>query len=248
MKSHLSCANSRISCFEILCKQLILFLLEWRNVILSLGFWFRLFWNALPIWTLCRASFTEKALLQKIQGNAFVLNNNLIAVWKVISRKQRHQSLEFGFHNVNRNQTASRLPALIDVKLLSGQELARSGSRGPTCMLRVERVSWCGPRSVWKGLSDFSPLFYPLSWKHHPWANSVVTLPDSEACGVMLTVEARGSTYEILHKHDLILRETKQTGCPSAQLTCEGFSIAFLLLSWLSLSLSRLLLYSWKFC
>lgn len=65
----------------------------------------------------------------------------------------------------------------------------------------------------------------PLSWKHRLWANSVVTLPDSEACRVMLTVEARGSPYEILHKHDLILRETKQTGCRSAQLTCESFYI-----------------------
>lgn len=93
------------------------------------------------------------------------------------------------------NQTVSRLPALID-----GETVCCWDESNP---IRVTCPSQTGmfvgatllpnPR-----VSDFSPwralhFCNPFSWKLCLWANPVVTLPDSEARGVMLSAEARGS-------------------------------------------------------
>lgn len=139
------------------------------------------FWNTLP---------------QKIQSSLFVLHNNLIVVWKVISRKERYKSLEFGFPTINLKpiqSTVSRSPALIDVKVFVVG--TRATPIRVTCPSEAETLmcalfSWrfvrmClgasvlpNPGSVWKGVSDFSPFtcvtrFHessasgPILWSHY---------------------------------------------------------------------------------
>lgn len=95
----------------------------------------------------------------------------------------------------------------------------------PCCQIQESLISLHGVRFTFVTLSLESCASGPILWSHY------LILRLVEWCWVLKPEGVMWERFR-LHKHALLLlRETKQTGCPSAHLTCEAFSNPFLSVS-----------------
>lgn len=130
------------------------------------------------------------------------------------------------------NQTVSRLPALIDgesvccwddcnpIRVTCPSQTGMCLLERPCCQIQESLISLHGLHFTFVTLTLESHAFGPILRSHY------LILRLVEWCWVLKPAGVMWERFR-LHKHALLLQETKQTGCPSAHLTCEAFSNLF---------------------